>query len=210
MGTILEAIILAWAISLDALVASFAYGNKRIKMPLGSIAVINTICAGMVGFALLAGTILRSHIPPGLTVAISFCILFILGALKLLDSATKSIIRRRAAQNKELRFSLRGFGFILLLYADPEQADVDGSKTLSPTEAATLAVALSLDGLAVGLGAAIGSVNGFALLIGVLITGMAALMLGGFLGNKAAKRSPFDLSWLSGALLIVLAFSQLW
>ena len=209
-GAMLEAMVIAWALSLDALVASFAYGSKGIKIPLRSTALIAFICAATVGLALIAGMVLKQYIPAGLTLAISFAILFTLGVLKLLDSITKSIIRRHTGINKEIAFSLLNFKFILMLYADPEQADVDGSKVLSPAEAAALATALSLDGIAVGLGAAMGSANGLMVFLCVLAAGLIALLGGAFLGNKAAGRTPFDLSWLSGVLLIVLAFSQLW
>ena len=208
--SLLEALVIACALSLDAFVASFAYGSKGIKIPLRAAWLINLICAGVVGLALVAGTALRQYIPYDLTAGISFAILFALGVAKLLDNIIKSIIRNHSGIDKEIKFSLRGFKFILKLYADPEQADVDGSKTLSPAEAVTLAFALSLDGLAVGLGAAIGSANGLLVFTGVLITGILALLLGDLLGNKAAKKIRFDLSWLSGILLILLAFSNLW
>ena len=208
ISTALEAMVLAMALSLDAFVASFAYGSKRIKIPLRSAWVITLTCAGVVGLALLVGTLLRQYIPYELAAGISFTILFALGIVKLLDSVTKSIIRRRAVRG-ELKFSLLNFNFILLLYADPEQADIDGSKILSPAEAASLALALSLDGLGVGLGAAIGSANGLVLFVGAIATGIAAVVFGGRLGNKAAEKARLNISWLSGVLLIALAFASL-
>ena len=208
LGPALEAMVLALAISLDAFVASFAYGSKRIKIPMRSAWVIALTCAAVTGLALLAGTLLRQYIPYTLAGGISFVILFTLGLLKLLDSITKSIIRRRAI-SKGLAFSLFNFNFILLLYANPEQADLDGSKILTPSEAATLALALSLDGLGVGLGAAIGSANGLVLFIGAIAAGIAAIVLGGRLGNKAAEKARLNISWLSGVLLILLAFANL-
>ena len=204
-STVLEAAVIAFAISLDAFVASFAYGSKGIKIPMRSAWIINLTCAGTIGLALLIGTALRQYIPYGLTGWVSFTILFALGVIKLLDSLTKSIIL-----NKEIKFSLGRLRFILTLYADPEKADTDGSKILSPAEAAWLALALSLDGLAVGLGAAIGNANGLAVFACALIAGIIAIILGSVLGNKAAKKITFNLSWLSGVLLILLAFSNVW
>lgn len=204
-----EAFILASALSLDAFVASFAYGSKKIRIPFKSAQVINLICSSITGLSLLAGTILRQHIPGWLTVTVSFAILFVLGVVKLLDSITKSIIRKYNNLSKEIKFSLFNFKFILNLYANPEDADIDGSKTLSPAEAASLAVALSIDGITVGLAAAIGNVNGPAVFISSLVTGMLAVLLGGFAGKHVAGKASFDLSWLSGAILITLAFSKL-
>lgn len=207
--SILEAIILASALSLDAFVASFAYGSRKIKIPFKSVQIINLICSAITGLSLLVGTILRQYIPNWLTVTISFIILFVLGIVKLLDSITKSIIRKHNNLNKELEFSLFNFKFILNLYANPEDADIDGSKTLSPVEAASLAIALSLDGITVGLGAALGNINGWAVFISSLITGTIAVLLGSFIGNKIAGKTSFNLSWLSGVILIVLAFLKL-
>ena len=207
---LLEAVAFAWALSLDAFVASFSYASKGIKIPLRSAWVINLVCAGITGLSLFAGSMLRQYIPPGFAVAVSFTLLLILGVAKLLDNITKAIIRRSRTIQKKIQFSLLNFQFILMLYANPEQADIDGSKILSPAEALSLALALSLDGIAVGLGAAIGHVNGPAVFASSLVIGMSALLLGGFAGNKAAQKAPFDLSWLSGILLIGLAVAKLW
>lgn len=207
--TILEAVMLASALSLDAFVASFAYGSKKIKIPFKSAQVINLICSAITGLSLLVGSIFKQYIPDGFTVAISFIILFILGMVKLFDSITKSIIKKHNDLNKEIKFSLFNFKVILNLYANPEDADIDESKILSPVEAVSLAIALSLDGITVGLGAALGNVNGLAVFICSLITDMIAVLLGSFVGNKVARKAPFNLSWLSGLILIVLAFSKL-
>ncbi|MDA6840406.1 manganese efflux pump, partial [Escherichia coli] len=77
--------------------------------------------------------------------------------------------------------------FILTVYADPEQADQDRSRLLSPAEAFSLAVALSLDGLAVGFGAALGSVGVWQSLLFSLFIGAGAVRLGAFLGNRLAS-----------------------
>ena len=127
----------------------------------------------------------------------------------ILDSFTKSFIRKHKNLNKKIKFSFLNFKFILNLYADPEDADVDLSKVLAPAEAVALAGALSLDGLAVGFGAALANVNGPAMFIFSLATNTLAVMFGCYIGNKIAKKVSFDLSWLSGVILIVLAFSKL-
>lgn len=204
-----EAVILASALSLDAFVASFAYGSKNITIPLKSGQIINFICSGITGLSFFAGGLLKHYIPQQLTVMISFIILFILGTVKLLDGTAKSMIRKYNHIHKELVFSLFDFKFILNLYANPEDADVDYSKTLSSMEAASLATALSLDGITVGLGAALGNADGMAVFICSLITNMTAIFLGSLAGNRMVKKTPFNLSWLSGAILIALAFTKI-
>ena len=205
----LEALLLVVALSLDAFVASFAYGAQRIRIPYSSAAIISVICTAMLAVSLLAGSLLRPFLPQSLTKGLCFAILFLLGLVKLCDSTIKTLIRKHKRMHRQVSFSLFSLKFILDVYADPEKADRDGSRELSPAEAASLAVALSLDGLAVGFGAALMQVNFLMVMLFSLAVGMLADRLGGKIGNRAAQKLPFDLSWLSGALLIVLAILKL-
>ncbi|MCL2592851.1 MAG: manganese efflux pump, partial [Defluviitaleaceae bacterium] len=76
-------------------------------------------------------------------------------------------------------------------------------------EAIVLAVSLSLDGFAVGFSAAMLGMNFLAVIIFTLIVDFIALLLGGWLGNKAANKLRFNISWLAGLILIGLAVVQL-
>ena len=205
----LEALLLVVALSLDAFVASFAYGAQRIRILYSSAAIISVICTAMLAVSLLAGSLLRPFLPQSFTKGLCFAILFLLGLVKLCDSTIKTLIRKHKRMHRQVSFSLFSLKFILDVYADPEKADRDGSRELSPAEAASLAVALSLDGLAVGFGAALMQVNFLMVMLFSLAVGMLAVRLGGKIGNRAAQKLPFDLSWLSGALLIVLAILKL-
>lgn len=208
-----EAFLLAAALSTDAFVACFAYGAGRIRIPLRSMLVIVGVCTGLLAASLFLGALLQPWLPAGVTAGVSFAVLALLGAVKLCDSFLKAQIRRRAARSaplrKEWRFSLFSLNVILNIYADPPAADRDASKTLSPGEAASLAVAMSLDGLAVGFGAGLGGApHGLILLFSLLLSG-AAVLGGSALGNRAASRCRRDLSWTSGLLLLLLAFLRL-
>lgn len=212
MHTILlfsEALLLAAALSLDAFAASFSYGTGKIKIPPASVLVIDIICSLSVGATLFIGSLIRPFIPGWLTTAICFTILFLLGMVKLLDGITKSIIKKYGAISSNFNFSFCNFRFVLSLYANPECADVDHSKTISPKEAVSLAAALSLDGCAVGFGAALGNVSGLAVFFCSLVTEGLAVLGGTALGNKAASRFSCDISWIGGLLLLIMAFLKL-
>ena len=206
---VLGAAMLALSVSLDALAAAFAYGCKKIKIPPLSALIINLICTGFIGLAFLLGSVLAQFIPGWVATAVSFTILFLIGATKLLDSIAKSIIRKYAQISKEVKLSLLNFKFILQVYADPEAADIDVSKSISSKEAAVLAVSLSLDGFAVGLGAALLGFNAWIVILFSLLANGLAIWLGSKLGNKAAQNPRFNISWLAGVVLIGLAFMQL-
>lgn len=204
-----EALILASSLSIDAFVASFAYGSNRIRIPMMSVQIINFTCSSFLGISLFFGSIVKSYLPEWLAVAISFTVLFILGAIKLLDSVIKHIIRRHSNLDKQIKFQMTGFKFITRLYADTADPDLNASKIISPAEAVLLAISLSLDGISVGFGAALRDVNIWTIFFASLITDMLAVVLGSYVGNKAAKKAPFNISWLSGIILIGLAVIKL-
>lgn len=207
--SVLEAVTLAAILSLDAFVASFAYGSKKIKIPILSVQIISVVSAAILGLSSLIGSVVRPYMPEWLTTLVCFAILFVLGVTKLLDSATKTFIRKYSDFTREMHFSMFNLKFILTLYADPEKADVDKSHSISPGEAFSLAIAMSLDGLAVGFGAAVGSINVLAVFIASLVIGTIAVMLGSFIGYRLVRKFRFNLSWLGGVILIYLAFMKL-
>lgn len=203
---LLEAVVLASSLSLDAFIASFAYGSNKIKMSLPSLIVINLVCSGILGLSLLLGATIQPYLSPDVNRLLCFLILFIIGLTKLLDDLAKAFIRKHGSLSKRIRFSFLNFKFVLNVYANPEKADVDHSKSISLGEAVSLAVALSLDGMAVGFGAALGDVSGMTLFFASFFTDTAAILLGIYLGNRIASTLRFNISWLSGAILIVMAF----
>ena len=204
-----EALLLASVLSLDTFFVSFTYGNNKIKIPTSSAWIINLICSGTLGISLWAGTLARQIIPQQLTTGIAFGILFTLGLFKLLDSVSKSLVKRHKDFRSCVDFSLFDFRFVLNLYADPKSADIDNSKDISALEAASVALALSLDGTAIGFGAAVGDINAFAVLLASLCVNMVAIIGGLWIGKKTSEALPFNLSWISGAVLIGMALQKL-
>lgn len=205
----LEALLLVIALSIDAFFASFAYGSNKIKIPFISIIIINVICTSILAASLFLGSIIGPYIPKHLTNGICFALLFVLGIVKLFDNWIKTLIRKHNKLNKELKFSMFNINFVLNIYANPEEADRDYSRVLSPLEAASLAIAVSLDGLAAGFGVGLVNINLIEVAFFSFLIGMAAIILGCYIGNKIAEKLSFNVSWLSGALLLVLAILKL-
>ncbi len=206
---ILESVLFVTALSTDALIASLAYGSNKIKIPLESILVISFLCTGILGLSLLGGTFLKPFLPEEFIKGISFTILFFLGIMKLLDNIVKALIDKHTLIHKQIKFSMLNLNFILNIYADPKEADIDESKTLSPAEAMSLGIALSFDSLAAGVGAALGNINVVSIILSSLLLSMLSIKVGELLGNKLSDKVPFRLSWLSGIILIILAIIRI-
>ena len=210
--SLLLSLLLVSALSLDSLVAAFGYGVNKIKIPFRSVMVINIITSAFLAASLFAGKAISGVINPDICKYICFSLLLLIGLIKLSDSLIKSYIRKKKTIDKSIKFKILSLKFILNVYADPETADADSSKILTIGEAAALAVALSLDGLAVGFGAGFEGANIWIYVIMIafsLLTDISAVLLGGFIGRKVAQKTSLNLAWLSGVILIGLAVSKL-
>ena len=208
--SIFESIMIVTALSIDAFVASFAYGTNKVKIPFLSVTVINVICSSILAISLFFGTIVKNFVPEFFTHIICFLILFGLGSYKLAGSIV-SILKRHKIIKKNICLNVLGLNVDVSISCPKEKEEnyCTKSKILTPIEAAYLSVALSLDGLAVGIGAAFANADSLQIVAFSLISDMVAVMLGCFLGNKIAEKVSFNLSWLSGLILIILSFLKI-
>lgn len=195
----------ALALSADAFFAGLSYGSSQIRIPAGSVWIISGVGGVILGIFLGFGSALKPFFPARLSSVVSFLILFLLGVSRLLDGATKSLIRKHQKLCSYWNFSFFHLRFVLTLYADPEEADVDQSKSLSPKEAFALAMSLSLDSVAAGIGAAIGNIDIPAVIFWSVVFNAAAILSGRSLGERLSSRLPDWFSGISGIILILLA-----
>ena len=205
----LDAILLVTALSMDAFIASFAYGTSKIKIPFQSDIVINVVCSSILGIALFAGSLISQFIPSIFTTSICFTMLLMLGLAKLFDSTLKALIAPGDSLARNYEFEVSDFKFFLKVCIDNTAADVDHSFELSPKESFSLAVALSLDGLAAGFGTGLVVANFGQIILFSLIVNMIAILAGCIIGNKVAEKTELNMSWLGGVTLILLAFLKL-
>ncbi len=208
-GSISQLILLIIALSADAFAASFAYGADKVKIPPLSAIIVALISDILLMISLLIGNFLKAYIPPMLTTFFSFTILFVLGAIKLFDSSIRRKIRENRFNSKEVKVQTKNLRFILTVYAAPEAANTEDVETLSPAEALSLGLALSLDSAAAGFGAASGE---YSLLLAALLAfliSLGAVSLGCKTGRLLAAKSDFNFSIIGGILLLLLAFSKL-
>ena len=151
----------------------------------------------------------KRFLPEGLQRGLCFGLLFILGLVKLLDGIVRAAIRRYGSLDGKLDFSLFSLRFVLHVYADPAAVDLDHSQSISLTEAASLALALSLDGAAAGFGAALGQASIPGVVAASLAANQLTRLLGSGLGQRLSSRLSMSQGWLGGVILLLLAFSKL-
>ena len=205
----LESILLVLSLCVDACIASFAYGTNKIKIPVKSSIILTTISTLFLMLSVGLGSFLQEMIPKQMANSICFIILFFLGFMRLFEGVLKNYLNKKALSPNNIEVTLFNFKLVLNVYADVTLADLDHSKSLSPKEALYLGVALSLDSLIVGFGAALAPISLLQVTILSIIFNFTAIIVGCFIGSKCAEKINVDLSWLSGAILIVLALLKI-
>ena len=206
--TMFHILVLVLALCMDTFVASMAYGANKVHITWEKIVVMNAICSGCLGIALVAGSVLDGLVPESMTRMVCFISLFLLGVVKLLDYTIKKYINRHVSLHKGITFSFSGLRIIVNIYRDPMAADWDHSQSLSWKEVLFLSFAMSIDSLIAGALSAfleipVGLTMGTALIMGIVM-----MYAGLFLGKKLASRCKCDLSWISGVLFMILAVTK--
>lgn len=189
----LKIILLIAAVSADGFAASAGMGAAGIKVPLRSAAIISFTGTLFLTVSVALADGVKRFVPYEACRAVSFGLLIFLGLFNIFRDFFKKLAKRRQKP-----------GPISLLF-DGTAADTDNSKSISPKEAAALSVALSADSLVTGISAGLGEINLPLLCVGTFVTGLLSVALGQWLGRKIVSSLEIDMSWLCGAVLILLA-----
>lgn len=209
--------LLALAVSLDGFGVGASYGIRGIRIPVLSAAIIAACSGAVVWLAMTAGSWLTDRISAGYARAAGALLLIAVGTWALMQ------LRRNAKDGNSSGPSAalvmpedppaqtRRLGFVLDLLNTPQAADRDRSGVISASEAVLLGIALSLDALGAGFGAAM---VGFPALPAALLIAAAS---GGFLlaglrfGLRFASRlaGVRAISVLPGLILIATGVARL-
>lgn len=198
---------LIFALSLDTFMAALSYESNKIKIPISSNLIISFICSLFLLISLLLGNVLNTFISDSILKWFSFFILFFIGFFKIFDNRIKMFIKKRNFKSKSINFSFCNLNFILQIYSDYSCADIDKSKFLSPIEAISLALALSIDGLSAGLAFHVNFVYGLLIFIMCFVLNFIFILLSKVFNHFISNK--FDFSLLSGFIFIILAFFRL-
>jgi len=197
-----EEIFLAFIVSIDIYLAAAAYCNSGIRIPPLSAIVISLFGSAVLWVTVSFSAMLGRYIPAAVFHKCGIAVLTAIGVLTIMKSAARSIARRISSNGG---ISLKKGSLVIRLYLDDTAADIDGSKTLSLSEALAIAFVSSFDCAATGIGAGSHSLNITAAAVMTFICGCAAMFMGNLTGKRIASLKH-DLSWIGGVVLIIFAF----
>ena len=177
---LITAFLLASAVSFDTLASAFAYGTAKTRVPFLHILFLSFVGSIFFGLSLFLGYAISQVISPRITIIVSVTGLLSIGVFKIFQ-----YFRRRC---------------------NPLQTS---GRRISWGETIVLSVVLSVDSIAVGLGATIYNVSSsfcFAVIGFSLFTDVVFFLAGYRTGRRVVrKKATLDFSWLSGIVLIAIA-----
>ena len=207
--SIFQAFFLVLALSLDTFTAGVALGTQKITVPFQSVLAISLTCSASLWLAISLGGWIGNWISPRTGAVIGCIILVMMGSVRLFDGVIKELLRRCCENKEGMVFYRKNLKIFLQVCVDSAQADFNRSQSLSVPEAISLAVALSVDGLAAGVGAGILDVSHWLIFLIAMLINLCAVHLGCRTGIRFSRKHEQDISWVAGALLIVLGLIKL-
>ncbi len=202
--TFVSALLLVVALSLDSLGVGVAYGLRGIRLP-WTLYVIVALCTGVLMTAsMVAGGRLAACLSPGLARRLGGLVLVGVGLWQL-HQGWQAYRRRLAPAERPrqvLRLGVRSLGLVVQILVEPAAADVDRSGEIESPESVALGLALGLDSLGAGAGAALAGYS--PLVVPLVALGCAAsVWLGLSAGRLPAVRRAMDRTFAAGAIILL-------
>lgn len=190
-----EIFILLVIFSLDTLFVSISYSIKNIKISLKSTLLISLICLFSLLISLFITNNFKHILNQDIGKIISSIILLILGLYNLFQNKIKKNLK---SKNK-----------IIEIYLDETKADLDNSKNISYKEALLLSTILSLDSLLGGVSIGFMKYNLFYIIILSFILNVLFILCGILIGKNLRNVYNFNTSYISGAILLLIAILKI-
>lgn len=198
---ILASIVFAFIANIDNFTVGIAYGIKKIKIGIYSNLVIALITGIGTFFSMSIGLIISKNIGVFSSSIIGGIILVSIGIYFIWDSLPKNDIIIKDKSNGKNYFQL---------LESPEKADMDKSGHIDIKEAITLALALSLNNLGLGIGAIISGLNIFIITIFTFLFSIITIYIGYILGDSyLSKILGKYATMVSGILIIILGLYEI-
>lgn len=214
---ILQLLVLALALSIDAFGIGISYGVRKINFKISSLVIISFIALLFSSISIWLGTVIASVFSKNITSFISILILVILGLFIIKKGIEKDDYKPISSYdtNNEHKniYSLfiKSLGITINIIKTPSICDLNNSLKIDPKEALYLGIALSLD--CIGTSIAISSFGRYTFLfpIFIVIFQLTFLLLGTFLGKKTIVKflDESKISITSGLILITIGFLRL-
>lgn len=190
---ILSAFIFAFIGDIDTLVIGLSYGIKKIKLTSFSILIISILPTIGTFISMKLGKSIIKFIPESLTNFIGSVILILIGLYPLLEPYIIKL-KNKYYKNKNEYVSV---------LKNPEKFDEDDSGCIDMKETIPLAIALTINNLAIGVGAGIANISVLLTTLFTFILNIVNLILGYVLGDKCLSILFGNFAKIFSCLIII-------
>lgn len=190
-------------LSIDSFFVGAVFGMQQIKLPVRSAVVIFLVSCLMVILASVLGGGIFALLPDSLKKVLSAAIFIGVGGALLLDGLLSG------RPSKCVNIHVKPLKLVITLMREPEDADLDRSKTIDGAEALYVGTALSADACAAA--AAFGGDAVSPVMLSLIASSLTTvlLFLGCGFGVHIQKSRIFRVGALSGTLMILLGIFRL-
>jgi putative sporulation protein YtaF len=216
--------LLAAALSLDSLSVGLLYGVRGIRLSWAAAGIVSLASGLLLAGAMIGGGMLRSVLAPGVAGRLGALLLIGVGLWiawstlrgpKVADGAGAD--RAGAPPVGDLsgevrrvwRLQLGRVGVVVAILREPGRADLDRSGSISLGEAGLLGIALALDSVAAGLGAAMAGISPLGLPVAAALLSLCFLMAGCWGAGRLPLRLGGRWGALHGLVLVLLGLVRL-
>lgn len=204
----LHVILLGAAVSFDGFGVGFAFGARKVQIPLLSLLIICLFSSFSVYSSMLAGTLASGFFNPRTASSMGGSILILVGAFiarQALQNKREADIAQYNPGSKKSRLQL-----LSVVLRNPSLADSDNSGTISAQEAVLLGVTLAFDALGAGFGAAMMGFSTAATAVAVAMCKFVFVSAGLYLGRRFAEETGREnTAVFSGLILLFLGLIHL-
>lgn len=206
---ILEALFFSIALSFDSFVAFLGYGTSKIKVHFKTILLMIVINTFILACGILIGFLFSNILNEDFSKYFSFSLLMIVGLIKFFSEIIKIWLNKKAICKDVVTIKIFNFKLFLNIAFDATKADLNKDKILSIKEAIIIGIILSIDSFGVGIGIGLSNLSPYIVIPFSFLTCLFFSCIGEYIGKKIAKKCSFNLSWISGLTLIIIAILKI-
>ena len=199
--------VLLFVSTIDTIFIILGHSLKRIKFSFINILVISLISSITLSVSMALSSFLSRFIPNEISNWLVSILLFFIGFFNVFMSIFKKHLRKIENNGSVIKFKASDMRFIIKIYLDNEDADINDDLVLSIKETIMLSLVLSIDGISTGM---VIGLMGLNFLIAFVYSFIAQIIFS-YLGIALSKvfKNEKDYTLISGIILIVLALLKI-
>ncbi|MBS4032132.1 MAG: sporulation membrane protein YtaF [Clostridiales bacterium] len=198
---LLSMLFLGIAVSFDGFGAGFAYGLRKVHIPLYSLIIICLSSSLSMFVSMVAGNKVAGLFSPQVSSSLGGFMLIGVGLIIVSQSLGRDIFSRRPVKKEQSEG--KGFSIFSGVLRHPELADFDSSGVITGKEAMVLGIALAMDAFGAGFGAAMMGFHPLSTAVAVGVSKLFLLTSGILLGKRFARNVASEKAAVFAGLVLV-------